>query len=60
MSPRYAPADDSPSPSTRGHVLGILRGGIDLTLLGTGHSSIHDVTAEGLIASDSLHRKFGI
>jgi heme/flavin dehydrogenase (mycofactocin system) len=42
------------------NVLDILRAGVDSTLLGMGHSSIHDVNADDLIVPDGFHRELGV
>ena len=42
------------------NVLDILRGGIDSALMGLGHSSIHDLTAEDLLIPNGFTRTLGI
>jgi heme/flavin dehydrogenase (mycofactocin system) len=42
------------------NVLDVLRMGIDSALLGLGHSSIHDLTADDLLVPDGFHRALGL
>ena len=42
------------------NVLDILRGGIDSALLGTGHSSIHDLTRDDILVPDGFTRALGV
>ena len=42
------------------NVLDILRGGIDSALLGTGHSSIHDLTRDDILVPDGFTRTLGV
>ena len=42
------------------NVLDILRGGIDSALLGTGHSSIHDLTRDDVLVPDGFTRTLGV
>ncbi len=42
------------------NVLDILRGGIDSALLGTGHSSIHDLTRDDIVVPDGFTRTLGV
>ena len=42
------------------NVLDLLRGGIDSTLLGMGHSSIHDTGPDDLIVRPDFHRELGV
>lgn len=42
------------------NVLDILRAGIDSTLLGLGHSSIHDLTADDLVIAPGFRRELGV
>jgi heme/flavin dehydrogenase (mycofactocin system) len=42
------------------NVLDLLRGGIDSTLMGMGHSSIHDVGPDDLIVRPDFHRELGV
>jgi L-lactate dehydrogenase (cytochrome)/glycolate oxidase len=42
------------------NVLDILRGGIDSTLLGLGHSSIHELTAEDVVVPPGFTRDLGV
>ncbi|HEY5181092.1 MAG TPA: pre-mycofactocin synthase MftD [Dermatophilaceae bacterium] len=42
------------------NVLDILRGGIDSALLGLGHSSIHDLTAEDVVIPPGFTRALGV
>ncbi|GAB6898142.1 pre-mycofactocin synthase MftD [Kineosporia succinea] len=42
------------------NVIDILRGGIDSAVLGLGHSSIHDLTADDLIVPDGFTRSLGV
>lgn len=42
------------------NVLDILRGGIDSTLLGLGHATIHDLTADDLITPAGFTRTIGV
>ncbi|KAA0021448.1 pre-mycofactocin synthase MftD, partial [Antrihabitans cavernicola] len=41
------------------NVLDILRSGIDSAILGLGHSSIHDLTADDVVTTDSFARNLG-
>jgi len=41
------------------NVLDILRGGIDSAVLGLGHSSVHELTPEDVIAPDGFVRALG-
>jgi isopentenyl diphosphate isomerase/L-lactate dehydrogenase-like FMN-dependent dehydrogenase len=41
------------------NVLDMLRGGIDSALLGLGHSSIHEVTADDLVIPPGFARRLG-
>jgi pre-mycofactocin synthase len=42
------------------NVLDILRGGIDSALLGTGHSSVHDLTRDDVLVPDGFTRTLGV
>ncbi|MCE0539300.1 mycofactocin biosynthesis FMN-dependent deaminase MftD [Kineosporia rhizophila] len=42
------------------NVIDILRGGIDSAVLGLGHSSIHQVTADDVIVPDGFTRSLGV
>jgi L-lactate dehydrogenase (cytochrome)/glycolate oxidase len=42
------------------NVLDVLRGGIDSAVLGLGHSSIHDLTADDLLVPDGFTRSLGV
>lgn len=42
------------------NVLDLLRSGIDSTVLGMGHRSIHDLSPEDLIIPDGFHRELGL
>ncbi|GAB3267367.1 pre-mycofactocin synthase MftD [Kineosporia babensis] len=42
------------------NVIDILRGGIDSAVLGLGHSSIHDLSADDLIVPDGFTRSLGV
>lgn len=41
------------------NVLDILRGGIDSALMGLGHSSIHDLTADDILIPPGFTRELG-
>jgi L-lactate dehydrogenase (cytochrome)/glycolate oxidase len=42
------------------NVLDILRGGIDSALMGLGHSSVHDLTADDLYVPEGFRRDLGV
>ncbi|MFL6024168.1 MAG: pre-mycofactocin synthase MftD [Marmoricola sp.] len=42
------------------NVLDLLRAGIDSTLLGMGHSSLHDLRPDDLVVPDGFHRELGV
>ncbi len=42
------------------NILDVLRGGIDSTLLGMGHSSIHELSPDELVIPAGFHRELGL
>jgi pre-mycofactocin synthase len=42
------------------NVLDILRGGIDSALLGLGHTSVHDLTADDVVVPPGFTRALGV
>jgi isopentenyl diphosphate isomerase/L-lactate dehydrogenase-like FMN-dependent dehydrogenase len=42
------------------NVLDVLRGGIDSALMGLGHSSVHDLSADDILVPEGFARALGV